>query len=189
MTIGLSQYLVVAAVLFTIGILGIFVNRKNIIIGGSLDEAFAGSLASSCFKVSGTYPITLIGMPNWDGMAAFHKKDALKDFPVYFSTPYFNNKWNTPSKLVLNAYTRKYKSKPSDMAFKGYEAAVLFSQLLRKYPGNIMSNLNSKTTGTICEYNFRPVLLKKDNTSGADYFENKHLYLVKLLNGAVTKAW
>ena len=32
MTIGLSQYLVVAAILFTIGILGIFVNRKNIII-------------------------------------------------------------------------------------------------------------------------------------------------------------
>ncbi|MCC6921017.1 MAG: NADH-quinone oxidoreductase subunit NuoK [Alphaproteobacteria bacterium] len=32
MTIGLSHYLVVAAVLFTIGILGIFVNRKNIII-------------------------------------------------------------------------------------------------------------------------------------------------------------
>jgi NADH-quinone oxidoreductase subunit K len=32
MIIGLSHYLVVAAVLFTIGILGIFVNRKNIII-------------------------------------------------------------------------------------------------------------------------------------------------------------
>ncbi len=32
MTIGLSQYLVVAAVLFTIGVLGIFLNRRNIII-------------------------------------------------------------------------------------------------------------------------------------------------------------
>jgi len=32
MEIGLSQYLVVAAILFTIGILGIFVNRKNVII-------------------------------------------------------------------------------------------------------------------------------------------------------------
>jgi len=31
-TIGLSQYLVVAAVLFTIGVLGIFLNRRNIII-------------------------------------------------------------------------------------------------------------------------------------------------------------
>ncbi len=32
MTIGLTQYLVVAAILFTIGVFGIFVNRRNIII-------------------------------------------------------------------------------------------------------------------------------------------------------------
>ncbi len=32
MTIGLSQYLTVAAILFTIGIFGIFINRKNVII-------------------------------------------------------------------------------------------------------------------------------------------------------------
>ena len=30
--IGLSQYLAVAAILFTIGVLGIFVNRRNIIV-------------------------------------------------------------------------------------------------------------------------------------------------------------
>jgi len=32
MTIGLAHYLAVAAILFTIGVFGIFVNRKNIII-------------------------------------------------------------------------------------------------------------------------------------------------------------
>ena len=32
MTIGLSHYLTVAAILFTVGILGIFLNRKNVII-------------------------------------------------------------------------------------------------------------------------------------------------------------
>lgn len=32
MVIGLSHYLVVAAILFTIGVFGIFVNRKNVII-------------------------------------------------------------------------------------------------------------------------------------------------------------
>ena len=32
MAIGLTQYLAVAAILFTIGMLGIFLNRKNIII-------------------------------------------------------------------------------------------------------------------------------------------------------------
>jgi len=32
MTIGLGHYLAVGAVLFTLGILGIFLNRKNIIV-------------------------------------------------------------------------------------------------------------------------------------------------------------
>ena len=32
MTIGLSHYLSVAAMLFTIGVFGIFINRKNVII-------------------------------------------------------------------------------------------------------------------------------------------------------------
>src|ERR1700752_2788950 len=32
MTIGLSHYLIVAAVLFTIGVFGIFINRKNVIV-------------------------------------------------------------------------------------------------------------------------------------------------------------
>ena len=32
MTIGLSSYLSVAAVLFTIGVVGIFLNRKNVIV-------------------------------------------------------------------------------------------------------------------------------------------------------------
>ena len=32
MAIGLSSYLTVAAILFTIGVVGIFLNRKNIII-------------------------------------------------------------------------------------------------------------------------------------------------------------
>ncbi|HYA04508.1 MAG TPA: NADH-quinone oxidoreductase subunit NuoK [Xanthobacteraceae bacterium] len=32
MTIGLGHYLSVAAILFTLGILGIFINRKNVIV-------------------------------------------------------------------------------------------------------------------------------------------------------------
>ena len=32
MTVGLSHYLILAALLFTIGVFGIFINRKNVII-------------------------------------------------------------------------------------------------------------------------------------------------------------
>ena len=32
MTVGLGHYLTVAAILFTLGIVGIFINRKNVIV-------------------------------------------------------------------------------------------------------------------------------------------------------------
>jgi NADH-quinone oxidoreductase subunit K len=32
MTVGLGHYLAVAAILFTLGVLGIFINRKNVIV-------------------------------------------------------------------------------------------------------------------------------------------------------------
>lgn len=163
-------------------------NRQTVIIGGSLEETFAGNLATACFDLHGTYPITLVGMPTWDGFTSFHKKDAFTNFPIYFTTPYYNNKWDDYSKMVLNAYTKKYKGKPSDMAFKGFETVYLFTKLLAKYSGDIITHLNDKTLKIFCDYNFRPVLLKK-GTEMPDYFENKHLYFIKILNGVVSKAW
>ena len=43
--IGLSHYLTVAAILFTLGVLGIFINRKNIIvILMSVNPGFGGQV-------------------------------------------------------------------------------------------------------------------------------------------------
>ncbi len=162
-------------------------NRQTVIIGGSLEEGFAGSLATACYNLHETYPLTLIGMPNWDGFASLHKKD-LDGFPVYFTSPYFNNKADNYSKMLTNAYLKKFKIKPSDMAYKGFETVYLFIKLLAKYPNNFISHINDKNEKVFCEYSFRPVLLKKENST-PDYFENKHLYFIKLLNGTISKAW
>ena len=163
-------------------------NRQTVIIGGSLDETFATSLTAACYDLYETYPITLIGMPNWDNFKALMKKDAFEDFPVYFTTPYFNTKWDAYSKMVNNAYTKKYKAKATDMVFKGFECTYLFTKLATKYPGDVMGHLNEKGTKVFSEYNFKPVMLKKEATF-PDYFENKHVYFVRLMNGAISKAW
>lgn len=162
-------------------------NRQTVMIGASLDEEFASNLANACYDLYEQYPITLIGMPNWDGFKALTKKDGFDGFPIYFTSPYFNNKWDTYSRMVINGYTKKYKGKPSDMAFKGFEAAYLFTKLLTRYPNDIMSNLNDKNFKVFSEFNFRPVMLKKNGMP--DYFENKHIYFIKILNGVISKAW
>ncbi len=162
-------------------------NRKNIIIGASFDEAFAKRLAIGCYNLSSSYPITLIGMPNWDGFNFLYRKNDFKDFPIHFTTPYFNSKWDDESKMLRAVYLSKYKIKPSDMAYKGYEAVTMFTKILTQYPNGFMNHINEKNAKVFCEYNFLPVLNPQTKTT--DYFENKHLYFVKILNGSRSRAW
>ncbi len=163
-------------------------NRSSIIIGASLDESFAVRLAHACDDLDEEYPLTLIGMPNWDGFKSFAKKDEFEGFPVYFTTPYFNKKEDAYSKMLTTAYSKKLKGKPSDMAFKGFECAQLFVKLLTKYPHDLMSHINDKNLKVFSDYNIKPVMLKKENAV-PDYFENKHLNFIKIYNGNMTKAW
>jgi hypothetical protein len=163
-------------------------NSKAVIIGGSLDETFAGSLAKACYNLHKLYPITLIGMPNWDNFSAFFNKKTFPGFPIYFTTPFYSDKSDAFSKSLTSAYYNKYKGKPSDMAYKGFETVYLFTKLLARYPANFMNHVSDKSLKVFCEYNFKPV---KQNEAAAvpDYFENKHLYLIKILNGTISKAW
>jgi hypothetical protein len=162
-------------------------NRQSVMIGASLDESFAFDLATACNTLHDHYPLTLIGMPNWDAFKAFTKKGSLENFPIYFTSPYFNTKTDSSSRQLMDAFTQKTKGKPSDVAFKGYECARLFVKLLTLYPNDFMSHLNEKSLKVFSDYNFRPVM--KKGSTVPDYFENKHLYFIKLLNGSVTKAW
>lgn len=116
------------------------------------------------------------------------KKNELADFPVYYTTPYFNGKTDLFSRWLTESYRKKYKTLPGDMVFKGFEAVYSFTKLLAFYPDSFMSHINDKNFKVICDYNFRPVMLKKENGI-PDYFENKHLYFVKILNGATSLAW
>jgi len=162
-------------------------NRQAVLIGGSLEESFAASLATACNDLHASYPLLLIGMPNWDGFASLHKRD-IEGLPVYFTSPYFNTKLDNYSKMLTAAYLKKFRIKPSDMAYKGFETVYLFTKLLAKYPNDLIGHINDKSEKVFCDYNFRPVMLKKENTT-PDYFENKHLYFIKLLNGSISKAW
>ncbi len=163
-------------------------NRRNIIVAASLDESFAKKVTDACYANRKSYPILLVGMPNWDGFNIFSSKTVYKDFPVRFTTPYYNTKSSWFNTILTNEYNRRYKTKPSDMAYKGFETAYLFTKILLKYPSEFLSHLNDKSLSIFNEYNFRPVYFKNPGNT-ADYQENKHLYVMRILNGIVTREW
>ncbi len=162
--------------------------RRSVIIGGSLDESFAKSLADACYNIlKKNMLLTLIGMPNWDGFKTFSKKDSYKDFPVYFTTPHYVDK-NYYNSIITAEYDRRYKTKPSDMAYKGFQTAYFFTKLLLKYPDDFMAHLNDKAFNVFHDFNFRPVFTKT-NTGIPDYYENKHLFVMRIFNGEVLREW
>lgn len=158
--------------------------KENIIIGGSLEETFATELISALSKAKNR-KCKVIGMPNWDGFASGKK---FRDYPVYFTTPYYNNKNDVHSQMLRNAYMQKYKGNPSDMAHKGFEAVYVFVDLLTRFPDSYMSHLNEYGSKIFTDFNFKPVFGNKKKLS-PDYFENKHLYFVKAISGNFTVAW
>lgn len=161
--------------------------KKNVIIGASLNEDFADDLVSTLYGLKKTYPSEVIGMPNWDGFSDI-RKTSYKDFAILYTTPYINTKSDNYSKKIRACYLKKYKGIPSDMTYKGFETVFVFARLITRYPDDFMSHLNDYSYKVFSEYNFKPVYVSK-KSGVPDYFENKHLYFMKIMNGKVTKAW
>lgn len=162
-------------------------SQQGVIIGASLDESFAVELAKAVNSLHEHYPLTFIGMPNWDGFRTLNSKKNFENFPIFFTSPYYNTKTDSSSRQLIDAYTRRVKAKPTDVAFKGYECTQLFVKLLTMYPNDFMNNLNDKSVKVFSDYNFRPV--SKKGSTITDYVENKHLYFMKILNGSLSRAW
>lgn len=162
-------------------------NRKTVIIGGSLSEPFTTGLVNAAYQLKNSYPIEVIGMPNWDGFSSL-KKTTLKDFPVYYTTAFINNKANSYTKQIGQVYAKKFKGVPSDMAYKGFESVYIFGRLITRYPDDFMSHLNEYAYKVFNDYNFKAVFVNK-KTQIPDYFENKRLYFMKIINGKTSKAW
>jgi len=162
--------------------------RLNIIIAGSMDENFAVEICKSLKTCIPKYKIQLIGMPNWEGFGAFSQKSKAKlsDFPIFYTSPYYNNKIDTFSSSIQTTYLKLYKGNPNESVYKGFESMYVFSRLLNE--GQSLSEINLKNINVFSDFNIVPIKLNRQSEL-IDYFENKHLFFLKKLNGVVSKGW
>jgi hypothetical protein len=103
-------------------------------------------------------------MPNWDGINFFNKEDPDKDLAIRFTTPYFNARTNSFSNVLTTEYNNRYKTRPTDNAFKGFETAYYFTKLLVTHPQDFMLNLNDSSLKVFNDFNFKPILSNKQST-------------------------
>ncbi|MEP7229096.1 MAG: hypothetical protein ABI691_02525 [Ginsengibacter sp.] len=159
-----------------------------VIIGASLNETFATKLADACYPIQKNHPLVLIGMPNWDGFKSLARKDAYPDFPILYTTPHYEAKSNVFDSLLIQKYFQLYRSKPSDVAYKGFQTTYFFTNLLLNYPTDFMAHVNDNKNTVFHNYTFMPVYVGTQKTI-PDYFENNHLFIMQILNGEIDRAW
>lgn len=161
--------------------------KPVVIIGASLNQAFSQKLADACYPIAKNNPMALIGMPNWDGFTCWYKPYAYTGFPIRFTTPHYLAKDNNFGKYLNNKYFQLYNIEPSDMVEKGFGITYNFTSVLINHPGFFMQNINDTTYAPFHDYNFRPVY--HGNNTQIDYYENKHFFIMQILNGEISREW
>lgn len=160
-------------------------NKRAVIIGAGLQESFATSLAAALYPLQKTNDIVLIGMPNWGDFYDF-RKSTFADFPVKYTSPSYHSETNPFLKFLERRYFDLYRAKPSEMAQSGFETTWFFTSLLLKYGAGFLDSLKSPAVTPYFDYNF--VEVNKSPMDGVpDYYENKHLYFLTIMNGKVVR--
>jgi len=143
---------------------------------------FGRQLALQLASVAKDYPVTVMGMPTWDGIKDFSKPE-YKGVEIIYSTPFYNAKMDKVSQSISTHFNTTMYARPSDMVFRGYEVTWKFARMLLKYGKDLSSNLGNKQDKVFTDFDIQPVLNKK--TMVLDYFENKKLYFVKWHDGII----
>lgn len=151
---------------------------KTICLAGSLDENFAMKLTQNLATLNNTYPLTVIGMPTWDNFN-FNKTS---DLEIIYTSPFYYNRTTSLENGLASEFSSKMSTKPSDMFFRGYETTLRFALLLLDTNRDLASNLTRKGNTVLTQFDIQPVF-KDRSDMNLDYFENRHLYFIKVLGG------
>ena len=161
--------------------------RENVIIAGSLDEGFGRNLLNAAALASKKAPLTLVGMPTWEGIKELGKRE-YKSLPIIHSTSFFIPPGTAWTANYDKNYRKRTYSKPTDLVFKGYETTWKFVNLLLKYDTTLLQHLDDKSFNLLTESDFRPIQWSK-TSAGPDYYENKRVFLIRRLNGVSTRVY
>jgi hypothetical protein len=149
--------------------------KRNVVVAGSLDEAFASKLTQTLSGLNGKYPIRVIGMPTWENYS-FNKAH---DLEIIYTNPFNYDRSSGLVTSLSNEYSKTMTVKPSDLFFRGYETTLRFALLLLDTDKDVASNLPRKGNTVFTQFDIQPVF-KDEAKMSLDYFENKHLYFVKI---------
>lgn len=164
-------------------------DKNNVIIITALYPEVAESIIGQLVPLIKTYTLNLVGMPTLDGDANL-RKSVYKGLSIYYSTPYpyAYAANNAAINQMMWDFFHKYRSRPSDMALKGFESLYYFGKLLPGGEKHFNTSLTREEGSLLTRFQIKPVYQSDSHDRQPDYFENMHLYFMQIRDGKVTPA-
>ncbi|HEY0677469.1 MAG TPA: amino acid ABC transporter substrate-binding protein [Chitinophagaceae bacterium] len=158
-------------------------DRTTACVIGSLDMNFGLHVSQHLASLQDEFTLSVIGMPNWDVISEFSKPQ-YKNLEIIYGTPFYISNTNVIATAIQENFKHRFYSRPSDMVYRGYETMYRFGKLLLMHGSNLGSSLGEKKFTVFNDFDIQPIFTNRQ-TPVLDYFENKKLYFVKKVNGAV----
>lgn len=158
--------------------------KNNVIIAGSLDEDFCKKLITAVSSLEKKNKTQVIGMPSWESYKEIQHKN-YAEIPIFYTSSFHipvGHNWAT---TFDNQFKNAIGIKSTITAYKAYELTFYFIKLMLKYGQITMFNLDDPQFKLLTDFDFRPVNFNAKEVK-PDYFENKKIYFLRRLNGAVT---
>lgn len=149
--------------------------KRTVVIAGSLDESFATRLTQTLAGLNKKYPVRVIGMPTWEN----YNFNKASDLEIIYTSPFYYYLGSPLENRLNEEYSKTLSTKPSELFFRGYETTLRFALLLLDTGSDVSSNLSRKGNTVFTPFDIQPVF-KDESNMLLDYFENKHLYFVKI---------
>jgi hypothetical protein len=115
--------------------------RPNLIVVYSENEAMPTALLSKLNAVKSEYPVTVIGMPEWDKFNNLESGYLLNLNSHIFMTAYVDYD-SDEVKGLIRRYREDFLDEPLAYAFTGFSAGYHFFQALYNYGDNCMDCMN-----------------------------------------------
>jgi len=156
--------------------------KNNVIVCATLDETLGTDLIKQLSSLRNPYRSTIIGMPTWDDYK--FDKPEFKGVEIMYPTPFLTSSGNSK---VYNSISNKYKarahSRASDMVYKGFEITYRYIKNMLSHQDHIV-DLGDHAGKIFSDFDLQPVKIRTVKNE-PDYYENKKVYFVKKMDGAV----
>lgn len=160
-------------------------NRNNIIVIPSFDEVFVNNMIRQLYALKDSFNITVLGMPTWSSMESL-SIEYLQGLNTHITASFWL-KYNSPDlNYFRSEYFAKYKSKPAEFTYQGYDLMYYIGSLLAKGENKFAERLqDTKVMLPGVRYDIQPVLSESGDAGNIQFYENKYVYILKYSNNAL----